>query len=221
MEPRYTLPEDVKMRLDKSYIRYKGKGVFVESINGSTKVNLYRFDKNESVCESYEKVSANDPDLDISSPPLGFADTSQYSVYMRRMSIRRQKQGLNPQVSLGQRAVYKPGSFRDVHDDSVYYSRYAILDMIDGKYKNVELCIDMLDHDRKLCSASFHRDLCLIKNVDDPQRPYKLWFKGNTAGIVFPKSTEGFLIKPYNTDLHLNTIRKFLPKMELLDVKSE
>lgn len=100
-DDRYLTCGDIEMRLINSIVNYKGVYYWCQlgdpDEHHSKKVRL--FPLNDSRLRNSTLVSANDPDLDPTSPELGWLfdlDLSRSALYMTRAPYRKQKQGLGP-----------------------------------------------------------------------------------------------------------------------------
>lgn len=167
---RYDNEQDVHMRLASSYLRYRGKTYFCDHAGGMN-VTLYSIDKDRMLLEL--QVSANDPELDISSVPLGYCNLESGPVYLSREAARRQKQGVSLNNIAGYiekerqwcqpLAKYGRVTHRDVHNTIM--GLYPTLDEIFKTGK----------------SAAFNRRLCLIL-LDDKR--WKIKYMTNFVGIL-------------------------------------
>lgn len=100
---RYTTSADVQRRLSNTFVRYKGKPVFVydvQDLNCVLFTPLAPAFKPEAATLSAIVVDSSDVDLDIESPALGWANMIQKDrtvpVYFMRTISRQFQQGVHP-----------------------------------------------------------------------------------------------------------------------------
>jgi hypothetical protein len=97
IDKRYEKTEDAVMRLDNSVVRWHGIPVFLQQEEGY----LFAMTPLDGKSEVPKVVDANDMELDISSPELGFVNLSSHpvadAVYVARIPARRYKQGVDGQ----------------------------------------------------------------------------------------------------------------------------
>jgi len=142
----YDNKKDAEMRLNNTYIRYKGKPAYVLGFTAEgrrVKIHLeVGIDRNEVV------IDWASPDIDISSPPLGYINLHSMNkgneaLYAARMPSRRQAQGLIPD-----KIVYmecgKTGTWR--HRNPI---RDAIMRVISNDYRDAVGCYEHWFEERK------------------------------------------------------------------------
>lgn len=106
---RYDTSHDAHMRLSNTVCRYKGRAIMVRNVpEGSDKI-IFVYINPASPKEVGEehKVSFNSPDLDVSSPPIGWGnpDADKWKPsYFFRNAARQQQQGL----ALSRLGVFNP-----------------------------------------------------------------------------------------------------------------
>ena len=103
-EKRYETQHDVSLRLHNCVLKYKQDyyyGMIVPRLrteedraSSDTRIGLYTLKDHGNMVE---QIDANDPDLDISSIPLGYMEGQKWNVayYISRAPYRRQKQGVS------------------------------------------------------------------------------------------------------------------------------
>lgn len=92
MTTRYDTPNDVSMRLDATICRYKGIPVYLRHYEALT---LMAYDMQHPGSTNEVKVQANDTELDIESPPCGYFMSGNKLLFLERLTLRRQHQGLS------------------------------------------------------------------------------------------------------------------------------
>ena len=137
MDPRYTNREDVSRRLNDSIVRFKEVFYYATSDRDGDTLNLmlYGLDSGKPVT----RVDANSPDLDISSPELGYCHCfgPEQAVFIRRGPYRRQKQGVsNENLTY---TMHKDLQRRGLGNDMVINKFFG--DMLENKYKNYGDCL--------------------------------------------------------------------------------
>lgn len=100
-EPRFVNPEDVQRRLDQVVVRYKSKPVYAQ-YNGKKSVLLIDMleAKSDGGSSAYVEADAEDEDLDLSIPPLGYVNFvstkwgGMFPLYFMRSTPRVTKAGI-------------------------------------------------------------------------------------------------------------------------------
>lgn len=171
---RYESSNDVHMRLDGTYIKYKDE-VYLCSHSGDLDVILYDISKRNIV--QFGTVSANDPDLDISSVPLGYCNIREAApVYLVREAARRQKQGVHSHFIVGFSETHRkwlrpPGK-------SLNISHLEYYKTIKGDYPSIS---DILNDNKYTQGGAFHRRLALIPFTSGR---WKLKYMTNFVGLL-------------------------------------
>lgn len=83
--------EDLFLRLEDTIVRYKGHPYYVRVADAYPNIHLYKLTNTRTIAHT---VDHRDSDLDDSSPPLGYLNLVTGAVYLKRMSLRQQSQGL-------------------------------------------------------------------------------------------------------------------------------
>lgn len=91
-EFRYNNENDVTMRLKGSIVRYRGRPVYVGSTHGSYDILVTDLGTLED-----RVIHSSDVDLDISSVPVGWCNSTKGLQYLMRTAKNSQKQGVVPQ----------------------------------------------------------------------------------------------------------------------------
>lgn len=155
---RYDNPADVGMRLGSTYLRYKKKCYYVEHL-GDFKLQLYTGKPGlHSAMQPESVVDANDPELDISSAPLGYCNVRDHGpVYLSRPAERRQRQGVSTNGISGFDEVGRQwkrpiGKYINLTPD-------CIISVVEGQYPSLK---DIIEKQNPKVGAAFHRRLCLM-----------------------------------------------------------
>lgn len=200
---RYTSEHDVIMRLNQTYLRYKGIPVWVEGVEGR-KVRLYALQGGH--LEHVETVSANSEDLVIKAEPLGNMRMTNSWAYTTRLPYRKQKQGLSSNNSvhyplqtlvgggLGVRSRHGLGG--DLTD---------VLRSFDWEYPEMQ-ALD--SHKRGL--MAIHRDIGL-HSTKDP----KIW------GVRFKFYGAGYYSLTDNLLMSTKGVTKSVDKLLIKEMKCE
>lgn len=146
---------DLKLRLDNTIIRYKGKPFHCRASGGDDKLSLTRLDDKETQAIN---VPADHPDLDISSPPLGFVNYDRTCVYYSRLPQRKYKQGLS-QDGIQVRSLY--GTSERNREHPVNSTRLS--NTIRGIYTSFHSCFTRATSTSKDYAQAFSRNFALAK----------------------------------------------------------
>jgi len=139
------------MRLHQSIVRYKNRPVLVlAATEASTNLCARPLDNIDDDKAAFI-INANDEDLDISSVPLGYVNTENDAVFVSRVPVRRQKQG----VSTDNTVVNYHG-VGNAHNDGLFgfHLKYLIA-TIEGHYPSVEDALAEVLKDKR--GRAFHR----------------------------------------------------------------
>lgn len=181
MDPRYTNREDVSRRLNDSIVKFKDTFYYATSDRerDTLELTLFGLDSGKPV----HKVDANSPDLDISSPELGYCHCHgpETAVFIRRAPYRRQKQGVsNENLTY---TLHKEGTRRGLGNDLVINKYFK--EMLDGKYKPYSDCLayfnDEKNKDKTSCLA-FSRDFAIGKETS--KGPLILYYQNVRIGEI-------------------------------------
>ena len=155
MQNKY-IGADLAGRLHGTVVRYRGNAFFC-AVDGP-EIEL-RTLTNDRV---YARIRPEDPDLDISSLPLGFVNYSRERtvVHIRREPVRRYKQGVDPQamtyVNLNPKKLVRGEVFKD----------QGFQENIANKYPNFEQALKMITSSRdNWDSIALSRDVALLKDA--------------------------------------------------------
>ena len=93
-ERRFATPQDVRLRLNETYVKYKNDYFFAvqDPADNTTALLLFGIVGNNHLMT----IDANDPGLDVSSPPLGYVQypTWEGCIFISRLPLRRQNQAV-------------------------------------------------------------------------------------------------------------------------------
>lgn len=135
--------QDVQQKLDSCIFRYKGVPYYVRGKNAT--LSLYVLgNQNENAAH---QIPYNDPDLDISSIPLGYvnvpnpSDKGAYFVYyFTRIPVRRVKQGVTTE-NTNMSAL--PGANKMAQKSNVMFSK-SMTDSIIGNFPKLDIALKEL-----------------------------------------------------------------------------
>lgn len=185
---RYQTVADANLRLSNCIVKLGDFYYTVAEVGGSPpniKGVLARLDNPE-----YAAIEAdlNDPDLDISSVPLGYIPTSPTAVFLARRPSRTQNQG----VCINKLSFINPFGV-SISGQQV---RKNILTCILNKYPKYSEAI-IAERD-----TPFSREFCIHIRKHDYQPPGMryLGFCGELAGFYRPGSTRLNLLPAFNND---------------------
>lgn len=203
---RYENPTDVIMRLVHSYLRYDGQSAFVNEMlgNGTLRLQLRREEKT---------VDPEDPLLDISTPPTGYAfdrgATSGAAYWIARYPFRQQKQGLSTDNSVcGMEQV--DFDYQKVHLPPMP----AMFNMIEGIYLPLKDAIAILQSHNKVLSVPFHKVLCLSR-LKDAKNLCGLKFMGQPLGLVHLRDEKAFLLEKYSSSPVESIVKEHFKSVEV------
>lgn len=152
--------QDVQQKLDSCIFRYKGVPYYVRGKGSS--LSLYHL--YDSGGASAHTIHYNDPDLDISSIPLGYVNVPNPNEkgtflvsYFTRIPIRRVKQGVTTE-NTNMSAL--PGANKMAGKNNVMFSK-AMVDSIMGDFPKLDVALKDL---RKLV-AQKDAEILQGKNV--------------------------------------------------------
>lgn len=181
MDPIYLTPEDVSMRLHGCVIRYKKKFYFTHA--HGMKLKLFNLATNTQD----HTVDANSPDVDVSSPELGFVNWDSQLWYVYRIPYRKQKQGI-AQDNLSAWSVTE-GRSKSVYSDTLVSPNFQ--KMLDGIYPTYS---EVLQEKK---TRAFSRNYALDFQGED----IKLLFNEACIG-TYEKDKQSFLLsETYNNSV--------------------
>ncbi len=199
------IPADVNQKLDGCVFRYKGVPYMVRAGGGGAQVTLYELTNPHKI---YAQIKYNDPDLDISSVPLGYVNRVMFDdvSYLIRNPIRRVKQGVNEQNT---KVVPLPGRPRLVNVHNFIWSQ-GFIDAVTNKFPPLDVALKSLRQrlnvvnmqEIRYQSMAISRDIALMI---DEMGIITVFYKNNYVGwiqpnkdIVHVKSNElGWVVSRY------------------------
>lgn len=179
---RYDNPADVGMRLASTYLRYKKKCYYAEHI-GDFNLQLYSYTEGRyGELQPVLTIDANDPELDISSAPLGYCNLRDHGpVYLSRPAERRQRQG----VSLGNISGFDEVSrqWKRPIGKHMHITPDCIISLVEGQYPSLKNIIERQD---PKIGAAFHRRLCLmpIPSKQGERLTWKIKYMATFVGLL-------------------------------------
>lgn len=193
---RYDTPADVKLRLHNSIVRYKGIPVNVQLYNGSSLVlKAHTLRPNEDPI-FHDTIHSSDVELDISSPPLGYMNTPNTSIYVQRIATRKQIQGFY----LGS-AHWIIDNLEAHYNNSTiqqYLTSEPIANTILNKYPKGINVLEKLLSNPTIKSIAFHSKFSLMK---DDINLLKLRHMGRSIGFVKPNTNKLIINKEFNNPI--------------------
>lgn len=181
---RYDNPNDVSMRLSGTYLRYKGKCYYAD-YHGDFNVQLYAAKSNGDPYDGikpFKIVDANDPELDISSAPLGYCNLPGHGpVYLSRPPERRQRQGVTPQNLSGYDESIR--QWRRPIAKYMHMNPQSVIDTVEGVYPSLR---EIIEEQNPKIGAAFHRRLCLlpISKKGEGRLTWKIKYMSTFIGIL-------------------------------------
>ncbi len=158
---RYDSAEDVKMRLDGTYLMYKGEIVRVNWYN-NLKVYVTGISSTSNIPPETIIHSSN-VDLDISSLPLGYLvyEGNAYPTMARRAPLRKYKQGICSSN------VFFEDYTRGKHFLEGAFGTTAFHNMLMGKYKSYSKALEkVVTVTAEIASCPISRDFCIFREKD-------------------------------------------------------
>lgn len=192
---RYLRAEDARMRLGGSICRYKNSPVMVSAdVNADMIANVYPL-REFHTKKAFPVNLSTDPDLDVSSPPLGYINYNLKEgrvAYLSRKPERQQKQGMcESNTNAYFMTDTAPARWR-VHDFSS-----SIADMIENKYPSVQ---DAMKYAFAGSSKAFHRRLAFIPGKTNEF--ISLAFSRTLVAFVFRNEGIAYLRPSFNTPFY-------------------
>lgn len=164
--------KDVDGALSNTICRYQGVPVLVKAFDAKI-VELYTL-RDES--QYIKAVKHDDEELDISTPPLGYAQVRKNQVtYVTRVPLRRWKQGIHADNI---KTSSLPNS--QLPNRGVSVMTKVFEDMIVGRYPRMEDCIQELIKMKEYGEKAISRDCALSIN----KGVINVFFKNDPVGII-------------------------------------
>lgn len=183
---RYDSGDDVNRRLHDTVLLLKGEPVHLLYPNNAMGLEIGVH--NLLTGEFITSIDANDSDICLEPPQLGYYNLKGSSVYLARIPRRRFKQGLSAD-SLS--------FFHEGHPESGWGNGWgtehfdAIKDLFKGKYPTLEEVIGIFNKTKsnKNLAFAFSRSFCLAR-VDEV---IKIKHQTNTIGLYIPEERTAYL----------------------------
>jgi len=192
---RYLTPGDVKMRLDGSVCRYKGEPVLVSALPDMNVMCHFIGSRKKDVI-----IDSSDPDLDISSVPLGYCN-EEHLPYYTRAPFRQQKQGVSSHNLM---IKHTDGRVERMRGG---FANTPFAEMIAGDYPKFSTALDRARAGGGFKGCAFHRRYALGRTPNPSV--FKMLGRGNVLGVFVPK-TEVTLLKPeYNCKMIIDELSSF------------
>lgn len=210
MDPRYTTREDVARRLDNSIVRYKGTYYYAK-LDREESLDLLLYDLSTS--KPFTKVSANDIELDISSPELGYCHClgPELAVFIRRVPYRRQKQGASNENMVY--TMHKDERRRGVENSHIITRFFK--DMLDGSYKEYKDCLAYFNdtkNDGKTSCLAFSRDFAIGRQTPK-QSNLNIYYQNVCIGQILKSKTDIFhktsLSPEYDNSVFIHNLARY------------
>lgn len=202
---RYDTPEDLKMRLDHSLVLYKGQPYFINT----SKLEIYLLDISQG--NKLGPISPDDPDLDLSSPELGYCLTGPYAHYIARYPFRRQKQGLD----VGNLLDIREESLAPVRRVELNVEWSAVVQAIKGEYKTLPEIWTMFARG-DFISIPFHRKFALVRTRDT--NVFQVSYAGTRIGLLTRSDNTLVISKAYDRCAISEDLSKFFTVKSVEDV---
>ena len=158
-EKRFSTPQDVRLRLNETYVKYKNDYFFAAQspADETTALLLFSIVGNSHLMT----IDANDPDLDVSSPPLGYTQypTWEGCVFISRLPLRSQNQAVRGDSI----AVYDVRNGLQVPTSRNHLRQEGFLHNLKGIFPNYDGVITSIikNKDRTVARA-FDRCFCIL-----------------------------------------------------------
>lgn len=195
---------DLGQKLDSTVCRYKGQPVFVRVLDRGV-ITLYELPQAK---KAIGNISANDPDFDIASVPLGYMQAEKQVYYLTRSPQRRVKQGVESRTL--RYDLLAPGS-----NNSFKYSMNAgqiivskgFADMILGNYPDLMVSLKALRKDwandpKENSARAVNRNIAMyINEVGVINVYYKQdfvgWIQPDKFVVHVPSNDWGWVVSRY------------------------
>lgn len=178
-EVRFATAADVRMRLHDSFLRYKNNHYYALHPGQEDRTTLLQ------LCDVPTKkpvitIDANDPELDVTSPPLGYVQYPKWNgcVFMSRIPFRRQKQG----VSHDSVSVYNVWDMREMMGSRVYFHTEFFLSNLNGVFPTYDGVLASIHKSKETDIArAFDRSFCILYKKD---KETLLQYNGTNIGTI-------------------------------------
>jgi hypothetical protein len=174
---RYEHPDDVSMRLQKTFVRYHGRPVMVHHISG------FMLEAIDAIDDTRTEVDANDEELDISSPPIGYVNTGKL-LYLSRAPYRRQRQGLYLPDCLAHAEPQTLGEGWRRPNRDIDIGIRPVGECILGKYPNAKTVVKNIEKGN-WTGGAFHRKMGFVGIANT--KALELRYVCENFGMYLPK----------------------------------
>jgi len=169
--------QDLSARLDRTFIRYRGRAYYCRVVaDGMLSLQRPYLNKDEGTVQT---VASNDPDLDVSSLPLGYIQWGSNAVYLKRQPGRRYKQGVD--ISS---VCANPNSMPI--EELLFSESFA--NMTDNKYPTMASVVKFIKSNKSLrvgtSSLALSRDVAIFWSG----KVFKVRYKNEEVGYIDPKN---------------------------------
>lgn len=173
-------PGDYQIRLHNTLVVYDGWPVNLQVMGGD---QFALQPVHPASTFKARNIKANDPKLDISTPPLGWSNIldnngERYVVYLVREPVRRFAQGLNSKNTTAQVLTSK-GLSRQ-RDPVHYMYSEGFEKLIRGDYPTLNQCFSALESGAQ--AMAVNRNIALLKKKDVTT----VYFKLDEVGYITP-----------------------------------
>jgi hypothetical protein len=196
---------DLRQKLNGTVVQYKGEPVYIECDGQNDELYCTYIGRDDKNDDRHFKVDPDDRHLDISSPPLGFANFEQTCLYIGRIPSRRSVQGLS-EISLsylnlnGMEVTSRPRSF---------FASKRLYNCIKGIYtpyeKIIKRCLNTGDDIEY--SQAFARQFALQK-APNTQSIF-LFHRTQQIGEYDRKEGRFLLIPTYNNSVTYSLLQPY------------
>jgi hypothetical protein len=195
---------DLSLKLNDTICRYKNKPVYIKVADGT----LCLYELTSAGQKWFKVIKSDDPDLDISSIPLGYIQYNHRVYYLTRIPMRKTKQGL----SAGTLRItsLKSTSNSKGLSSALIWSQ-AFVDMVLDQYPSLQDSMKLLRKhyslDTKFCGeVALSRDIAIsINEMGIIEVYYKTqfvgWIQPDRFTVHVPKSDLGWVISKYLSGL--------------------
>lgn len=197
-------PNDYNSRLNNSIVRYRDHPVNLTLVDS----RVFQLDPIHADSKFARlQISPDDPELDISTPPLGWINFRHpdydASIYIERTTVRKWRQGLCQSNTccyrLSGSSISRVGSTQHF----LYSKGYE--DLVLNRYQSFEVSLKKLLSGPKCHSIALSKNIALSKKDKIITVFYKLeevgWFSADERIVKVPKEPHSWIISKYLSEL--------------------
>lgn len=199
MRAKY-LPQDTSTRLHGGVCYYKNNPYRI-SVLGQTQLQLIPINQNKTDYPNL-LISVDDPDLDVSSPKLGYINSNKTAIYFVRTAARKYNQAVGPHnltnYVLGASGLLgNGGGLADL-----FYSK-AGEDMFLNNYPTYKEVLGVFNKTSQVVSRAISRNIALVKTPSSIDIYYKfdkvgsLVERNGATVAVIPSGEHAWIISKY------------------------